>query len=148
MAAQTRPIRFGSFAEMAGHLDRWAARTLTAPEAWETALVGSHEWLEFAPRNQALLLSYEIDGPAAAQRIGEFDLAEELQLALQQLREEYRTCFLLFHQQELSLHEVARMMNCPDGTIKTWLHRARRELAELLKGRGVVTEGGHELFRI
>ena len=97
---------------------------------------------------RAKTVNVEIDGPAAAQRIGEFDLAEELQLALQQLREEYRTCFLLFHQQELSLHEVAQMMNCPDGTIKTWLHRARRELAELLKGRGVVTEGGHELFRI
>ena len=39
-------------------------------------------------------------------------------------------------------------MDCPDGTIKTWLHRARRELAELLRQRGVVTEEGHELFRI
>ena len=97
---------------------------------------------------RAKTVNVEIDAAAAAERIGEFDLAEELQLALQQLREEYRTCFLLFHQQELSLHEVARMMNCPDGTIKTWLHRARRELAELLKARGVVTEEGHELFRI
>ena len=72
MAAQTRPIRFGSFAEMAGHLDRWAARTLTTPEAWEVALVGSHDWLEFAPRNQALLLSYEIDGPAAGMETWRF----------------------------------------------------------------------------
>ena len=65
MAVQLRPIVFGSYAEMAGHLDRWAARTLTTPEAWEAALVGSHAWLEFAPRNQVLLLSYGIDGPAA-----------------------------------------------------------------------------------
>jgi hypothetical protein len=72
MAAQTRPIRFGSFAEMAGHLDGWAARTLTTPEAWQTALVGSHDWLEFAPRNQALLLSYEIDGPAAGMETWRF----------------------------------------------------------------------------
>ncbi len=93
-------------------------------------------------------VNVQIEPAAGAERIGQFDLAEELQLALQQLREEYRTCFLLFHQQELSLHEVARMMNCPDGTIKTWLHRARRELAALLKARGVVTEEGHELFRI
>ena len=65
MAVQLRPISFGSYAEMAGHLDRWAARTLTTPEAWEAALVGSHAWLEFAPRNQVLLLSYGIDGPVA-----------------------------------------------------------------------------------
>lgn len=72
MAAQTRPIRFGSFAEMAGHLDRWAARSLTTPEAWGAALVGSHDWLEFAARNQALLLSYEIDGPAAGMETWRF----------------------------------------------------------------------------
>ena len=90
----------------------------------------------------------DIERKAPPVRLAGFDLAEELQLALQQLREEYRTCFLLFHQQELSLHEVARIMNCPDGTIKTWLHRARRELADLLRARGVVTEEGHELFRI
>lgn len=97
---------------------------------------------------RARTVGVEVDPPAPATRLGDFDLAEELQLALRQLREEYRTCFLLFHQQELSLHEVAQIMNCPEGTIKTWLHRARRELAALLKGRGVVTEEGHELFRI
>ena len=97
---------------------------------------------------RARTIHAEIDVPAPTTRLGEFDLAEELQLALQQLREEYRTCFLLFHQQELSLQEVARIMECPDGTIKTWLHRARRELAGLLRARGVVSEEGHELFRI
>jgi len=39
-------------------------------------------------------------------------------------------------------------MECPEGTIKTWLHRARRELADLLRERGVVTEEGYELFRV
>jgi RNA polymerase sigma-70 factor (ECF subfamily) len=90
----------------------------------------------------------EIEPSSEPTRQTGFDLAEELDLALQQLRDEYRTCFLLFHQQELSLHEVARIMECPDGTIKTWLHRARRELAEILKARGVVTEEGYELFRL
>lgn len=65
MAAQFTPIRFETFADMATHLDRWAARTLTSPEAWQAAIVGSHDWIEFAPRNQALLISYGIIGPAA-----------------------------------------------------------------------------------
>ena len=87
------------------------------------------------------------DAPAADNRFGRLDLAEELQLALNRLRDDYRTCFILFHQQELSITEVAEIMDCPAGTIKTWLHRARRELAELLTERGVVTKDGYELFR-
>jgi RNA polymerase sigma-70 factor, ECF subfamily len=89
-----------------------------------------------------------IESAAPSARVGGFDLAEELQRALEQLRDEYRTTFVLFHQQELSIQEVARIMECPEGTIKTWLHRARRELADLLRQRGFVTEEGHELYRI
>jgi RNA polymerase sigma-70 factor (ECF subfamily) len=89
-----------------------------------------------------------IDSPAPDTRPGTVDLAEELQLALGKVREEYRTCFILFHQQELSITRVAEIMKCPEGTIKTWLHRVRRELAELLIDRGVVTKDGYELHRI
>lgn len=65
MARNLRPISFESFAAMAGHLDRWAAHSLTSPEAWQAALVDSHDWLDYAPRNQVLLISYGINGPAA-----------------------------------------------------------------------------------
>ena len=64
MARLLRPISFDSFASMAGHLNRWAAQTLTSPEAWQAALVESHTWLDFAPRNQVLMISYATDGPA------------------------------------------------------------------------------------
>lgn len=74
--------------------------------------------------------SASVRGPAA-------DLGEELQLALENLREEYRTCFVMYHQQELSLAEIGEALDCPEGTIKTWLFRARRELAEQLQRRGV-----------
>jgi RNA polymerase sigma-70 factor (ECF subfamily) len=89
-----------------------------------------------------------IDTVAPQRRLGTLDLAEELEIALSRLRENYRTCFILFHQQELSITEVAEIMGCPEGTIKTWLHRARRELADLLIERGVVTKDGYELHQI
>ncbi len=98
--------------------------------------------------NQTRALDPAIDRPAQEVRLGTLDLSEELQLALNQVREEYRTCFILFHQQELSISRVAEIMKCPEGTIKTWLHRARRELAALLIDRGVVTKDGYELHRI
>lgn len=69
------------------------------------------------------------------------DFSEVLQHALAGLREDYRTCFILFHQQELSIPEIAASLGCPEGTIKTWLHRARKELAEFLRQRGW---GGHD----
>lgn len=76
------------------------------------------------------------------------DLAEELQIALEKLREEYRTCFILFHQQELSCARIGEILGCPQGTVKTWLHRARKELAESLQRRGVVPNAESPLHRI
>jgi RNA polymerase sigma-70 factor, ECF subfamily len=76
------------------------------------------------------------------------DVAEEIQLALETLRDDYRTCFVLFHQQELSCAQIGEVMGCPEGTVKTWLHRARRALAECLQRRGVVPHASYELHRI
>ncbi len=98
--------------------------------------------------NQTRSFDPAIDTAAPDSRLGTVDLAEELQLALGKIRDDYRTCFILFHQQEMSVTEVARIMKCPEGTVKTWLHRARRELAELLIERGAVTKDGYELHRI
>jgi RNA polymerase sigma-70 factor (ECF subfamily) len=72
------------------------------------------------------------------------DLAEELQLALDKLREEYRLCFVLYHLSELSLSEISKATGNPEGTIKTWLHRARRELAEHLQRRSIVPQVNHD----
>ena len=129
------------------HLHQWDGVRPLKP--WLLTIAVNRCRTHLSRRNtRARTVEVVVEPVAPARRIGEFDLAEELQLALQQLREEYRTCFVLFHQQELSLHEVARIMNCPDGTVKTWLHRARKELADLLRDRGIVTGEGHELFRI
>ena len=65
------------------------------------------------------------------------DDAEEIQEALATLRPEYQQCFVLFYQQELSVQEVAEVLDCPEGTVKTWLHRARKEMAEYLRKRGI-----------
>jgi RNA polymerase sigma-70 factor (ECF subfamily) len=67
-------------------------------------------------------------------------LAEELQLALGTVREEYRRAFLLFHQSKLSYAEISETMKRPQGTIKTWVHRARRELIAEMTERGALPE--------
>jgi RNA polymerase sigma-70 factor (ECF subfamily) len=65
------------------------------------------------------------------------DLAGELSKAVNRLRPEYRAVFLLYHEQNLSYDEIARSLERPVGTVKTWLHRARAELAHDLASRGL-----------
>jgi RNA polymerase sigma-70 factor (ECF subfamily) len=79
----------------------------------------------------------------AAQHLG-----EEVQLALAIVRVEYRQAFVLFHEHELSYAEIAESMSVPLGTVKTWVHRARKELIEELRRRGVVPEPRNAVPRV
>jgi RNA polymerase sigma-70 factor, ECF subfamily len=92
--------------------------------------------------------SLHLNNAVAADSGESRDLADELQAAILELRDDYRLCFVLFYQQDLSCAEVASAMNCPEGTIKTWLHRARRELADRLRRRGVVPHAEYQLFGV
>jgi RNA polymerase sigma-70 factor (ECF subfamily) len=66
------------------------------------------------------------------------ELIAEIQVAVAQLRPEYRTVFVLFHEQGQPYEDIAAALDRPVGTIKTWLHRARQELLERLRRRGMV----------
>ncbi len=76
------------------------------------------------------------------------NLGEEVQRALATVRLEYRQAFLLFHEQELSYAEIAAALDCPLGTVKTWVHRARKELIDQLREREVIGEVSHAMRRI
>jgi DNA-directed RNA polymerase specialized sigma24 family protein len=45
----------------------------------------------------------------------------------------------------LPYEEIAEAMDKPIGTVKTWLHRARLEVLDRLRRRGMVSEVEHEL---
>lgn len=136
-----------TFVRAIRHLRHWDSRRPLKP--WILTIAINRCRTHLSQRNhQTRTVDPSIDRPAKDARLQNLDLGEELELALSKLREEYRTCFVLFHQQELSITQVAEIMKAPEGTIKTWLHRARRELSELLVDRGVVTKEGYELRRI
>jgi RNA polymerase sigma-70 factor (ECF subfamily) len=61
------------------------------------------------------------------------ELAEVVQAALATIRAEYRQALLLFHQSELSYTDIAQVLGVPVGTVRTWVHRGRRELGEWLR---------------
>jgi RNA polymerase sigma-70 factor (ECF subfamily) len=52
--------------------------------------------------------------------------------ALKRLKREYREVFVLREVQGLSVREVSEILGMPEGTVKTNLHRARRQLIQML----------------
>lgn len=69
----------------------------------------------------------------AAQRA---DLSRALTRAVGRLRLEYREVVLLRYQAGLEYGEIAEETGFPLGTVKTYLHRARKELAGMLGEEG------------
>lgn len=55
-------------------------------------------------------------------------LGAEIELAIGELRPEYRTAILLRHVEGRAYEEIAEIMDVPLGTVKTYIHRARGEL--------------------
>jgi RNA polymerase sigma-70 factor (ECF subfamily) len=66
------------------------------------------------------------------------ELAEELTRAICELKPEHRDVFELFYKDERSIEEISSLLNVPEGTIKTWLHRGRKTLAGLLRERDIL----------
>lgn len=56
--------------------------------------------------------------------------------ALAELRPEWRAAVVLRYQEGLSYEEVAGILALPEGTVKTFVHRARKALAERLEAAG------------
>ena len=68
------------------------------------------------------------------------ELRAEIRAAVDALRDEYREVFVLFHEHGQSYEEIAGVIDRPVGTVKTWLHRARLEVLEHLRSRGLVPD--------
>jgi len=63
-------------------------------------------------------------------------LTAALRDALATLRPEYRLVVLWFHLEGVPYEVIAQRLGRPVGTVKTWLHRARAELARYLMAMG------------
>ena len=67
-------------------------------------------------------------------------LEHQLQRAIDRLDDTHRQCFVLRWQEELSLREIADIVGCPEGTVKSRLHHALRKVTQIFEGWRV--EGG------
>lgn len=60
------------------------------------------------------------------------ELARAIQIALDELPEELRTAISLREFEGLSYEEIAQVMNCPVGTVRSRIFRAREAIDKKL----------------
>lgn len=58
------------------------------------------------------------------------ELSEIIRIKLDNLTPIYRTLITLYHSEELSYAEISQITELPEGTVKNYLFRARKELRE------------------
>jgi RNA polymerase sigma-70 factor (ECF subfamily) len=68
--------------------------------------------------------------PSAEQALEKQFNLEWIQLEVQSLSSEYKDIFTLHYFQDLPLQEIAKRLDRPLGTVKVYLHRARKDLYE------------------
>ncbi len=129
-----------TFWRVARNLDRWDSRREFEP--WLLAIAANRCRTALARRKKAVATREFTDfdvvvlsRPTAESTVA---LQQEIELALQRLPPKWADALRLYHSEGLAYHEIAARMGRPVGTIKTWVHRARRALLERLRSRQVL----------
>lgn len=120
-------------------LRRWDPARPLKPWIMGIAVNRCRTWMSQRVRRPELA-DYLQETAADAPADDSAELLAEIRAALSELRPEYRTVFVLFHEQGQPYEDISVVLRRPVGTIKTWLHRARLEVLERLRRRGMVAE--------
>jgi RNA polymerase sigma-70 factor (ECF subfamily) len=95
--------------------------------------------LDMVPEEGANRRELPEKGPAMDEIVAQARDSERLRAAVDALPEHFRAIFVLHYYQHLPLKEVARQLAKPLGTVKVYLHRARKHLHASLTGNPVGT---------
>ncbi len=131
-----------TFVRVARKLHQWDSSR--AFEPWLLTIAGNRCRTQLAKRRKrAIEISLEF--PVYETNASQLDfeaqqLREEMDLVLNELRSDYQTAFHLFHDCGMEYNQISEHLQVPLGTVKTWVHRARRELVSRLRARGVLNE--------
>jgi RNA polymerase sigma-70 factor (ECF subfamily) len=71
--------------------------------------------------------------PTLEERLYAREQRRTVQRLLMRLPAPQRAAMLLYYYEELPIAEVARALNTPEGTVKTWLYRGRESLRRWLE---------------
>jgi RNA polymerase sigma factor (sigma-70 family) len=121
-------------------LRRWDASRPLKPWIMGIAVNRCRTWMAQRARRPEVVDYLQDTAPSPATDDAA-ELLSEIQTAVAALRPEYRSVFVLFHERGQPYEEIAAALGRPVGTVKTWLHRARLEVLERLRQRGMVPAG-------
>lgn len=74
--------------------------------------------------------------PSTHHQLERQDVQKDVRVALGGLQEEFRTPVMLCDLEGLRYEDIARILNCPIGTVRSRIHRGRLELRRLLRAHG------------
>jgi len=74
------------------------------------------------------------EGPSPSQAAQVHELQEQVRSAVDELEESFRAVVILRDLEGLGYREIACVMQCSQGTVKSRLHRARLSLRDKLRG--------------
>ena len=85
-------------------------------------------------RGEVELTPGHLSGPeTSVDPVQPSDTHEIIRRCVNRLPERYATIMTLYYLKEVSYEEIAETMNIPMGTLKTWMHRARRQLRTIVE---------------
>ena len=97
-----------------------------------------------ARKSRASWRTFSIEEPSvrrAAEKATRPEPKPDILALLAGLPEHYREVLMLYHMEQKSYEDVAAALNIPLGTVKTYIHRARKQLAEATLAERRVLDG-------
>ena len=90
-------------------------------------------------RSEPLTAPRATDDPAPEAQVDAAQISDEVQEALMELSEDYRSVIVLRYFTGCSYQEMADVLRVPEKTVKSRLYSARQKLRSALQSRGVMS---------
>ena len=105
-----------------------------------TVNVAQDEWARRRRHAKDLAIDEETlaltaNSPSAEQRTADRQLLNLIETALEKLSYPERAALVLYHQEERSYAEIAKILDLPVGTVRTHLHRGREKVRAMVMER-------------
>jgi len=90
---------------------------------------------QIGPSGEEMEAQYPDGGPGPDRVLERKEAVDRLEEVIGELPPHYRLITLLRHDQQLSYEEIATILDCPLGTVKARIHRARAMILQRLKDK-------------
>lgn len=100
--------------------------------------IAYNTFYDYNRMNKASLIAVESDiaEQLMVSEAKQTDMVMDFTKSLAILSEYEKTAMLLFYMEDLTIHEISKIMKCPAGTVKSHLSRGKKRVSEYLKHAG------------